>query len=44
MNDLFRKDLCTIPYTPMELGLFFVACLVVCALIDRIASSEDADT
>jgi hypothetical protein len=41
IRDLFRTDLCSIPYTPAQCALFFLGCLVVCAIVERLASTED---
>ena len=44
IRDLFRTDVCHIPYTAFELAAFFMACLLVCAVVDRIAAdTQDGD-
>lgn len=40
IRDLFTTDVCAIPYTKVELAVFFVACLVACYAFDRMASDR----
>lgn len=38
IRDLFRTDVRSIPYTKVELAVFFVACMAACYAMDRIVS------